>query len=113
MTITDQGAVVRQAIRGRLEAATLENVAFDCALGWMPDESGTQLVVGYTVVFVAESPVPLLGKVKPITHTAVLFGPAPDDGQVDEAVTSALAKLQDKAARLLLPPAGLPPWKAP
>lgn len=101
--------MLRTAIKERIESATIEDIVFDLGFGWVPDEAGTGLILGYTVVFKAPPPVPLLGHAGgPLAHTCTLVGHTPDDDQVDHAVDAALGVLRDKAVRQMTPPPNWP-----
>jgi hypothetical protein len=100
VTAIDQGPVFRQAIKERIEHTTSEDVAFDCGFGYFPAEGGG-LVLGYTVVFKAKSPLP--GR-PVLMHETNLAGHTPTDDQVDEAVNVAIEILREKAAQQLAMP---------
>lgn len=116
MTITDQGAVLRRAVKERLEQATADDIVFDIGgPGMVPSEHGRP-VLGYMLIFKATPPAPLLGEtVSPLVHTTVLEGHTPTDAAVGEVVDTALSVLREKAARQLAgpPPGWIPGRKYP
>lgn len=96
MAATDQGPVFRQAIAERIEHETDEGVVFDCGFGLIPAEHGAGLVLGYVVVFKTASP--RAGR-PVLVHEARMTGHTPTDADVDLLVATAVASLQEQAAR--------------